>query len=154
MNSSPNAALSLQDSLDDDAEARAQLASTNPANWRRALLQEPKRRAKTIPLRDTYAANHVPTVILRNEDGVIAEQNGAFRNSVHGVKFVQPPYRPNALQQRILLELNEVEFTPASKIAKLVRVSPGTARNELEKLAAKQFVVGEGFRGYRLAGKR
>lgn len=57
----------LQEAADELNESLRQLASTNPKNWRRALLEEPKHRESAKYLREPRNAANVPTVMRMNE---------------------------------------------------------------------------------------
>lgn len=73
-------ALAALDFLGDTIFRAAEELQTSEYTWRRLLLLEPKRRPKTMPLRE-YAANQVPTVTRTKDLGAIEEHRDALTGS-------------------------------------------------------------------------
>lgn len=137
----------LQEGANELNEARAQLASTNPLNWRRGLLQEPKRSAKTIPLRDTYAASQVPTVTRTNDLDCIAPESSSGSPAALGGASVHPvaraQYRPSTPDRATTLKLLRSVPAPltTTRVARALVWTEERARYWLSYFASKGVLV-------------
>jgi hypothetical protein len=134
-------------------ESLRQLASTNPTNWRRALLQEPKRTCKTIPLRETYAASHVPTEMRTNAVAIASESSSTpldTRGGAHVHPSPREQYKPTTPERATTLKLLRSIDEPLTKVrvARALCWTEDRAREWLAFFASKGVLVVRGGRHY------
>lgn len=127
-----------------DADVDAYRASD--LTWRRLF----GARAKTIPLREMPSiTSTAPSGMTRDVVG-INEQGRSLPAASQGAPIVQP-YVPDLVEKRLLDLLNCEEPVSVSELFRPAKLSEFSARNRLEKLAAKGLVRGVRGRGYLLS---